>query len=184
MTTTVRRRRRNIGACDSCRSRRTKCDGSRPKCGTCAHRGVNCVYPEVLRPTQSRYRLTSGWRDARHAKICPRLEADISTIRDQLDNIVKLFFSAHKPGCCLAEPVPAAGPATGPSREQDDRPEQLGSSSLPVMVIQNAAFMKLVGLESDLAQRIADAERATLPALCPLGSKGRGSPFRDFNLSR
>lgn len=122
--------------------------------------------------------------DMRDAKISPRLEADISTIRDQLDNIKKLFFSAHKHGCCLAEPSPAAVPSSGSSREQDDRPEELGSSSLPVMVIQNAAFMKLVGLESDLAQRIADAERAMIPTLCPLGSKERHFFFGDFDLSR
>lgn len=51
------------------------------------------------------------------------------------------------------------------------------------MVIQNAAFLKLVGLESDLAQRIADAERVSL-TLHPLGSKERGFFFSDFNPSR
>jgi hypothetical protein len=50
------RRQRNFSACNFCRVRRTKCDRSRPKCGTCARRNVDCIYSEVLSPVQSRYR--------------------------------------------------------------------------------------------------------------------------------
>jgi hypothetical protein len=37
------RRKRAPTACNSCRSRKTKCDGVRPVCGSCAKLGVQCV---------------------------------------------------------------------------------------------------------------------------------------------
>lgn len=36
-------------ACAICRKRKLKCDGGRPKCGTCARLGHNCAYDEVRR---------------------------------------------------------------------------------------------------------------------------------------
>jgi hypothetical protein len=32
-------------ACNACRARKVKCDGSRPRCETCVSRRSNCVYP-------------------------------------------------------------------------------------------------------------------------------------------
>ncbi|KAM3445562.1 hypothetical protein NHJ13734_000263 [Beauveria thailandica] len=39
-------RRRAIIACEVCRSRKSRCDGNRPKCKLCAELGANCVYRE------------------------------------------------------------------------------------------------------------------------------------------
>lgn len=50
-------------------------------------------------------------------------------------------------------------------QEQNYEVEQLGSCSVPFMVIQSTAFMDLVGLKSDLACHMVDAERAM--ALAP-----------------
>lgn len=36
-------------ACAICRKRKLKCDGGRPKCGTCARLGHNCAYDEIRR---------------------------------------------------------------------------------------------------------------------------------------
>lgn len=36
-------------ACVICRKRKLKCDGSKPKCGTCARLGHNCAYDEIRR---------------------------------------------------------------------------------------------------------------------------------------
>ena len=36
-------------ACVICRKRKLKCDGSKPKCGTCARLGHCCAYDEVRR---------------------------------------------------------------------------------------------------------------------------------------
>ncbi|KAM0669916.1 hypothetical protein ACQRIU_000311 [Beauveria bassiana] len=39
-------RRRAIIACEVCRSRKSRCDGNRPKCKLCAELGANCIYRE------------------------------------------------------------------------------------------------------------------------------------------
>ncbi|KAH8726755.1 fungal-specific transcription factor domain-containing protein [Phaeosphaeriaceae sp. PMI808] len=38
------KRNRITVACASCRQRKSRCDGSRPKCSTCAHQGTSCEY--------------------------------------------------------------------------------------------------------------------------------------------
>jgi hypothetical protein len=40
-------RRQRVLACGACRSRRTRCDGGRPKCSSCRTRSLDCHYPEV-----------------------------------------------------------------------------------------------------------------------------------------
>lgn len=39
-----RPKRRSVRACESCRQRKTKCDGTRPICGQCAQNRVTCSY--------------------------------------------------------------------------------------------------------------------------------------------
>ncbi|KAG1829350.1 hypothetical protein EV424DRAFT_448642 [Suillus variegatus] len=39
--------RRTAMACQFCRGRKLKCDGSRPSCGNCNRRGYPCVYTPV-----------------------------------------------------------------------------------------------------------------------------------------
>ena len=41
------RRRRSALACNTCRERRTKCDGQRPKCSFCVERNKDCFYEET-----------------------------------------------------------------------------------------------------------------------------------------
>ncbi|KAG2151019.1 uncharacterized protein EDB93DRAFT_1083571 [Suillus bovinus] len=39
--------RRTAMACQFCRGRKLKCDGSRPSCGNCNRRGYPCLYTPV-----------------------------------------------------------------------------------------------------------------------------------------
>ncbi|KAK2063698.1 fungal-specific transcription factor domain-containing protein [Colletotrichum caudatum] len=41
---TTRKRKRIPIACSSCRVRKSRCDGARPQCSTCAEQGIDCVY--------------------------------------------------------------------------------------------------------------------------------------------
>lgn len=41
---TKRRRNRVPISCFSCRTLKTKCDGARPVCSTCAHSGRHCTF--------------------------------------------------------------------------------------------------------------------------------------------
>lgn len=45
----VRKRRRTQLACNSCRQRKTACNGDRPSCSSCIRRGVqdSCSYEEA-----------------------------------------------------------------------------------------------------------------------------------------
>ncbi|KAJ5658996.1 hypothetical protein N7507_005447 [Penicillium longicatenatum] len=47
--TNAQARRRSARACESCRQRKTKCDGKRPACGQCIYHNNRCVYEEVKR---------------------------------------------------------------------------------------------------------------------------------------
>ncbi|KAK2035312.1 fungal-specific transcription factor domain-containing protein [Colletotrichum zoysiae] len=42
--TTTRKRKRIPIACSSCRVRKSRCDGARPQCSTCAEQGIDCIY--------------------------------------------------------------------------------------------------------------------------------------------
>ncbi|EFQ34336.1 fungal specific transcription factor domain-containing protein [Colletotrichum graminicola M1.001] len=41
---TTRKRKRIPIACNSCRVRKSRCDGARPQCSTCVEQGLDCVY--------------------------------------------------------------------------------------------------------------------------------------------
>ncbi|EYE90663.1 putative C6 transcription factor [Aspergillus ruber CBS 135680] len=45
------KRRRVALACDACRTRKSKCDGSRPKCGMCKDLGFDCAYTPPVTAT-------------------------------------------------------------------------------------------------------------------------------------
>ncbi|KAL2821679.1 hypothetical protein BJX63DRAFT_418046 [Aspergillus granulosus] len=62
------RRRRSALACNTCRSRRTKCDGQRPKCTFCTERGKECRYEESqnLPPSPLKGELAKLWKQLDH----------------------------------------------------------------------------------------------------------------------
>src|SRR5579859_6161391 len=62
-------------ACDECRLRRSKCDGSRPACGSCESNRVQCMY-EVPKPKAN---VTKEYVDGLHDKI-KMLESRLQTI--------------------------------------------------------------------------------------------------------
>ncbi|KAH2311646.1 hypothetical protein KXV47_004381 [Aspergillus fumigatus] len=131
------RRRRGALACNTCRGRRTKCDGQRPKCSFCARRGKECLYQEVqgLPPSP--------------------LRAELSRLWDQLDHIAaivqgRISHKFHFPNIRQSSPVTAGETPLG----------------FPCMVLQNGAFMKLLGLDPSLARYFEHTERGrqTVPA--------------------
>ncbi|KAF4981675.1 hypothetical protein FZEAL_2562 [Fusarium zealandicum] len=46
-TTDFTRRKRAVTACQFCRTRKTKCDNVRPRCGYCVHQKARCVYGDT-----------------------------------------------------------------------------------------------------------------------------------------
>lgn len=49
------RRKTAVVACNTCRSRRTRCGGQRPVCTFCRARGLDCQYEKAATPSPSKY---------------------------------------------------------------------------------------------------------------------------------
>lgn len=68
----LKRKRRDMKACASCRRSKVKCDGNRP-CRRCANASVECIYPEVYKdPTTERLE---------------SLEQDVLSLKIKMENI-------------------------------------------------------------------------------------------------
>ncbi|PKX89042.1 uncharacterized protein P174DRAFT_464760 [Aspergillus novofumigatus IBT 16806] len=132
------RRRRSALACNTCRGRRTKCDGKRPKCSFCFERGKDCFYHEVqdLPPSP--------------------LRAELSRLWEQLDHIT-----------AVAQGRTSRNSPSHSPRQGSNSPTTHGKSSkFPFMILQSEAFMNLVGVEGSLAVGLEEIERGrqTMPA--------------------
>ena len=56
------KRKRTALACDSCRRRKSRCDGARPACKVCVELGFDCIYHQPAPPSSSK-RPTTGTDD-------------------------------------------------------------------------------------------------------------------------
>ncbi|KAH8700648.1 hypothetical protein BGW36DRAFT_338394 [Talaromyces proteolyticus] len=130
-TDAVNRRRRGSLACNACRTRRTKCDGLRPKCSFCRKRNKDCIYQEVreIPPT--------------------RFDMEISAIWERLDQITSIL----RPESTLGEMSVATQLHANLSRGQDIFPRY------PFMVLQSQSFMGLLGFNPSMARDIMLIER-------------------------
>ncbi|KAL4863625.1 hypothetical protein BDV12DRAFT_189520 [Aspergillus spectabilis] len=131
--TTSTRRRRNLQACNTCRERRTKCDGQRPQCSFCLERGKYCFYlgmPEV--PPSP-------------------LELEISMVWERLDQIIAaLTTSSPRRG----DSPPDQGGHGDPGDEFDM------IRGFPYMTLQSESFMGFLGLEKSFSREIERMERS------------------------
>ncbi|KAL5000434.1 hypothetical protein BDV10DRAFT_200154 [Aspergillus recurvatus] len=125
------RRRRNALACNTCRGRRTKCDGQRPKCSFCAERGKDCFYqePQDLPPSP--------------------LKAELLRVWEQLDHIT----------AAVGGQTPQGSPLTDGQHGYASKTARDVSAGFPFMTVQSEAFMSLLGLDQSLSQRFEHIER-------------------------
>ncbi|KAK5225497.1 hypothetical protein LTR47_009344 [Exophiala xenobiotica] len=162
-------RRRALLACDTCRSRRTKCDGQRPICSYCHEHGVDCNYRQVADPPPT------------------RLQAEITVMKERLGTIETLLLEGlppstgwtrrstdrlHRQGSHSSYPPALSSP--------DDRLLSQGGGyaqnihvhsapphetlTFPNMIIRNKAFTRFVGLDDDLATDLLNLERSACRA--------------------
>ncbi|CAG8907744.1 unnamed protein product [Penicillium egyptiacum] len=132
------RRRRSALACNTCRARRTKCDGHRPKCSFCIKRSKDCFYqePQDLAPSPQKLELSRIW--------------------EQLERITIVVQGQS----LKSSPSPKAQQL---SRSLTDRD---ASTGFPIMVIQNTAFMNLLSLDQSLPVFLEGLERGR-PEITP-----------------
>ncbi|KAL2786928.1 hypothetical protein BJX66DRAFT_341715 [Aspergillus keveii] len=125
------KRRRSALACNTCRGRRTKCDGKRPKCSFCVERDKECVYQEAQDLTPS------------------PLKAELSRLWEQLDHITAVLQGQPSSN----SPSDAGGQEPGPSDPS------VSSSAFPFMILRSEAFMNLTGLERSFPLLLEHVER-------------------------
>jgi hypothetical protein len=74
------KRRRIAKACETCRQRKSRCDGSHPTCGLCSQQGIECYYRDATTATAS-----AVGSDRQHLS---RLETRLREIESMLQTLV------------------------------------------------------------------------------------------------
>ena len=99
-----------LKACDTCRSRKQKCDEQRPKCGLCQRLKLDCRYKE-LPPTK---------KDQSLVEILDRLKS----LEGKVDRIP--IRAPLPPGFALVQPSPASQPSASSPRlsQQPSQPSR------------------------------------------------------------
>ncbi|KAH8425265.1 uncharacterized protein LDX57_003022, partial [Aspergillus melleus] len=108
------KRSRGTTACHACRSRKTRCDNTRPICGFCIERQIHCIYPDALPaepevdPTskailQQLSHITALLEDKKNGHSDPELKQPSSDSVNEIPEYSQLFSCA--PESTLKWPV-------------------------------------------------------------------------------
>lgn len=99
-------RRRSVRACESCRQRKTKCDGKRPICGQCIYHNNRCVYEEVKRIRDENKIKFLTTRVEKYEKTLRSIESEVDgpTAR-KIRKVLKVSIINKQPHVHLGLPV-------------------------------------------------------------------------------
>ncbi|KAI1259478.1 hypothetical protein F5Y18DRAFT_409614 [Xylariaceae sp. FL1019] len=151
-------RQRATRACETCRSRRTKCDGRKPTCLFCEQHDIVCTYRAPEPPAS-------------------RQEIELAAIRERLDHIdglLSLRTGTGQSGTTLVPPSVDTNKNLNPSELPKQLSEYPADESIisrnwrkefPFMTIQTPRMMGLLGLDSRLAARLVVLERTDVSTL-------------------
>ncbi|KAH2516668.1 hypothetical protein KXW70_004332 [Aspergillus fumigatus] len=138
----VKTRKRLALACDTCRSRRVKCDGERPFCAPCRTRGLNCFYQQLPERPATKYASSS-----------PTALGELVVGTDSVQ-------SRNRTSQCQ----PALRKESQPIAE----PQQPSTSALgshedsPFRLLATDSIMRVLGLDDHYARGLVQLERANL----------------------
>ncbi|KAL1970561.1 hypothetical protein VTN77DRAFT_4205 [Rasamsonia byssochlamydoides] len=109
------KRRRVALACDTCRTRKSRCDGSRPKCSLCVGLGFECVYTSPTTATNViiRKEYLTGLESRVRA-----LEETLCLIKANVDDLSSRVGRGSDP---------RKGPELEPSQEAERMPDLAGA---------------------------------------------------------
>ncbi|KAK9784057.1 putative Zn(2)-C6 fungal-type domain-containing protein [Seiridium cardinale] len=110
------RRRRFAKACDSCRTKKLRCDGVRPICTRCQDRAIACDYADVHKPTTPRQRRSAHPPPQTPGRTPNDQHTGEGVARDGSDLRSHVQFSVDAP----AEPA-AFNADPSPSETSDER---------------------------------------------------------------
>ncbi|KAI0142993.1 hypothetical protein GGR57DRAFT_495403 [Xylariaceae sp. FL1272] len=145
-------RQRATRACETCRSRRTRCDGRKPSCFFCEQHDIVCTYRAPDPPAS-------------------RQETELAAIRERLDHIDSML--SLRTGTTLVPPSVDANnmnPAELPKQLSEYPADESIISrnwrkEFPFMTIQTPSMMGLLGLDSRLAAQLVVLERTDVSTL-------------------
>ncbi|KAJ0416007.1 putative C6 transcription factor [Aspergillus carlsbadensis] len=129
----ARPRKRLTLACDTCRSRRVKCDGQRPYCAPCRIRGLDCFYQQLPESPAT------------------KVETELANVNLRLDYLTMLLSKQQ------SSPLVQQSPHTSTSRTV------LGShEDSPFCLLASDSIMRVLGLDEGFAHAFGRLERANL----------------------
>ena len=79
------KRRRVAVACDACRTRKSRCDGSRPRCSLCIDLGFECIYTPPI--TANNLIVQKDYLHGLEERV-KKLEESFVTVRGDVDGLV------------------------------------------------------------------------------------------------
>ncbi|KAH9903958.1 nitrate assimilation regulatory protein nirA [Xylariomycetidae sp. FL2044] len=81
----IPKRKPIIAACETCRKRKSKCDGRRPICSSCASTGRECLYS--TKPSES--------RAAAHKRKYDQVDRELNDLRESHANLLRLIHAVR-----------------------------------------------------------------------------------------
>ncbi|KAI5861689.1 fungal-specific transcription factor domain-containing protein [Durotheca rogersii] len=143
------KRERVALACQRCKTRKQKCDGHRPACGSCARLSLKCVYVVPLVPAAGEKKLYIKALEQRVAELESYL-ASLGHVRVGTDHLTRLGQSASAPH--HAAVMPGTQPNQVPPSEHTQRDPEDETNDILVAVrdLSLSASGHYVGASSNI----------------------------------
>ncbi|KAL3588304.1 hypothetical protein FPOAC2_10457 [Fusarium poae] len=123
-------RKRASLACNGCRVKRTKCDGSQPRCSACGDRGQDCEYTQA---ESNRKRHTNAYITALEARVAS-LEQQLAMVANKHpespESIENCGPNDEEPALITADPSQSPAPVVSTVDVMDELANSLGCFTL------------------------------------------------------
>ncbi|RHZ63544.1 hypothetical protein CDV55_103181 [Aspergillus turcosus] len=136
-------RKRSTLACDTCRSRRTKCDGQRPRCHYCRTHAVECCYQEPPQPPAS------------------KVELELAAVNKRLDHLTRLLTLSQKTSPPYIDGHDDDQTEKTLRNVSPELPPQQGS---PFKLLGTSSVLRTLGLDPDFGHTLIRMERTAFDA--------------------
>lgn len=136
-------RKRSTLACDTCRSRRTKCDGQRPQCHYCRTHAVQCCYQEPPQPPAS------------------KVELELAALNKRLDHLTRLLTLSQKTSPPYIDGHDDDQTEKTLRNVSPELPPQQGS---PFKLLGTSSVLRTLGLDPDFGHTLIRMERTAFDA--------------------
>jgi hypothetical protein len=136
-------RKRSTLACDTCRSRRTKCDGQRPRCHYCQTHDIECCYQDPPQPTAS------------------KVELELAAVNKRLDHLTHLLTSSQN----TSPPhIDSHHDGLTEKRLRNVSPEVPSQQGSPFKLLGTSSVLRTLGLDPDFGHTLIRMERTAFDA--------------------